>query len=62
MSTLDPFGYPISAANPPVTKAKGCDECNREGDEPKPWPIFTVNFHGVESCAKCLTPMAWGRS
>jgi hypothetical protein len=33
----------------------GCVECNRA--EPKPWPVFTVNYHGVECCAKCLTPM-----
>ena len=33
----------------------GCDECNRS--DPKPWPIFTVNYHGVEVCAKCLQPI-----
>jgi len=36
---------------PPV----GCDECNRF--EPKPSPIYTVNYHGVWCCAKCLTPI-----
>jgi hypothetical protein len=33
----------------------GCSECNRS--DPKPWPIYTVNYHGVVVCAKCLTPM-----
>ena len=32
-----------------------CSECNRT--EPKPWPIFTVNYHGTEVCAKCLAPI-----
>lgn len=57
--SLDPFGYPISAANPPTTGVKGCDECSRT--EHKPWPVFTIDYHGTEVCAKCLTPIHWPR-
>lgn len=39
----------------PVTEVDGCDECNRS--EQKPWPIFTINYYGVEVCVKCLAPM-----
>lgn len=46
---------------PPIgpQSARGCEECNRS--EPKPWPIYTVNYHGEEVCAKCLTPMRFQR-
>lgn len=57
--SLDAFGYPIGAANPPPTGARGCDECNRR--EPKPWPVFTVDIRGQEVCAKCLTPIHLAR-
>lgn len=58
---LDPFGYPVAAANPPTTGAKGCDECNRPSGHDKHWPVFTVQYHGTEVCAKCLTPIHWPR-
>jgi hypothetical protein len=38
---------------------EGCDECNRT--EARPWAIFTINYHGEECCAKCLTPMRLSR-
>jgi hypothetical protein len=41
------------------SSVEGCPECNRT--ESKSWPIYTVNYHGEEVCAKCLTPMRYAR-
>lgn len=55
----DPFGYPTSAANPPTTGFRGCEECNPylPREHPKLWPTFTIDYQGTEVCAKCLTPI-----
>ena len=67
------FGWPLTTTASRITvtttalvnysepqgEVEGCSECNRS--DRKPWPIYTVNYHGVEVCAKCLTPMGLPR-
>jgi hypothetical protein len=52
----NPYQWTYNAGPAPVSDGvEGCDECNRT--EQKPWPVFTLDFHGVECCGKCLTPI-----
>jgi len=59
VATTVTFNTPTWTFGGTPSEVDGCSECNRV--ESKPWPIFTINYHGIECCAKCLTAMSLPR-